>query len=190
MRNRTSDRSRFCLCSVLVPVRETLFQDIQRLLPGQSLRFGRDALEIDQAQTFADLASAQSISSTDALHQLDELFDTVHRDIAQVDPSAVTLLSGGVDSCMVHAHWMKQAHISASQPSSMSITTEAPETQLDTHYATTAAKHFGSRHEFVTSGGDYLPYLLEDIHHTAEAPNHVQGVFYRELGQGDGSEGN
>ena len=166
------------------PGSETLFQEAKRLLPGQSLQVDRAECKIEQALTFADLASPPStktVTSEDAVRQWNGLFDTVHRDIAQIDPAAVTLLSGGVDSCMVHAHWMNESNIPSTQTASMSIATEAEETQADTQYAQTAAKHFGSRHEFVTASGDYLPYLVEDVRRTAEPPNHVQGVFYRYL---------
>ena len=117
------------------PGAETLFQDIKRLLPGQSLRFVGDECKITQEQTFADLASPQTVSSDEAIRQWDGLFDTVHRNIAQIDPAAVTMLSGGVDSCMVHAHWMNESRIPATQIASMSIATEAEETQADTQYA-------------------------------------------------------
>jgi len=163
------------------PGSETLFQNVRRVLPGQSLRLSRDDFKIEQEQTFADLTSPQSVSSEEAVGQWNGLFDSVHRDIEQIDPAAVTLLSGGVDSCMVHAHWMNESNIPPTQVASMSIATEAEETQADTQYAKSAAKHFGSRHEFVTAGGDYFPYLVEDIRRTAEPPNHVQGVFYRYL---------
>lgn len=163
------------------PGRNTLLKNVRRLLPGQSLTIEQDKIAVHQSQTLQDLTTPTAITHTDAVEQVGELFARIHSDIAALDPHAATLLSGGVDSCTLHAHWMKFATIPTGRASSFSITTDSPETQGDTQYALSAAKFFGTQHETVETSGAYLDYLIAGIRATGEPPNHVQGVFYREL---------
>ena len=163
------------------PARETLVKDVTRLLAGQSLRVEDGKPSVRQEQTLADLTQPFTCTNEEAIARTGELFDQIHKDIASVDPAATTLLSGGVDSCTLHAHWMKHAQIPDGQADSISITTDAPETQGDTQYALSASKHFGTNHDTVCTNAPYPGYLVAGIESMGEPPNHVQGVFYRQL---------
>ena len=163
------------------PARETLVKNVWRLLVGQSVEVQLGDAKVRQEQTLADLTQSFQCTSEEAIDRTGELFDQIHRDIAVVDPAAATLLSGGVDSCTMHAHWTKFANIPAGRATSISITTDAPETQGDTQYALSAAKHFGTKHDTVCTNEPYPGYLVAGIRSMGEPPNHVQGVFYRQL---------
>ena len=174
-----------------VPGTDTLFEGLHRLLPGETLRYEHDRLQREQTTHLANLSSETSPPATHAMavEQLNGLLGQVTRDIARVNPHAVTLLSGGVDSSAIHAHWIAAMQPAVDQPASFSITTDDPLTQGDTQYALSAAKHFGTRHETVNMTLPYEDYLQRAIAALGEPPNHVQGVFYGTLAREFANQG-
>ncbi len=87
-----------------VPGRETLFDGIYRLMPGELLSYDAGGLLVQQRQTFADLEEPAK-SGEDSVDRLEEVMGRVMADYAAIDPNAANLLSGGVDSSYIQAHW-------------------------------------------------------------------------------------
>ena len=93
--------------SRIVPGGRTLFEGICRLQPGErvSYRDGRTAAR--QVQTFADFDEPRKTGLPESIERLEATMAAVLGDIAAIAPDAACLLSGGVDSSYVQAHWNK-----------------------------------------------------------------------------------
>ena len=81
-----------------------MFDGIYRLLPGELLTYESGRLALVQRQTFADLDKGQKCGD-DAVERLEDVMARVVDDLATIDPQAANLLSGGVDSSYIQAHW-------------------------------------------------------------------------------------
>jgi len=159
------------------PARDTLFEGIHRLLPGEQLLWDRGCLRQQQRQTFADLRGGRPLQPEEALDQLEETMPRVLADCRAHRPATANLLSGGVDSCYLQAVWN---HVAGDdlQPPSYSVSVDHPRTWPDTDYAVSAAGVLGTRHQLVAADGRYGDYLLDLLSSTAEPPNHVQAVYF------------
>jgi asparagine synthase (glutamine-hydrolysing) len=163
-----------------VPGRDTLFEDFQRLLPGEQVTWDRHGLTRVQRHTFADLRGREPVGA-DALGRLEETMGQVLSDCVALQPGAANLLSGGVDSSYLQAVWNRVAPAGDALPPSFSLSVDHPMTWPDTDYAMTASQALGTRHTLVPADGPYVGYLLDALATSAEPPNHVQSAYFGHL---------
>jgi asparagine synthase (glutamine-hydrolysing) len=160
--------------------RETLFAGIYRLMPGESVTFERGNLLTRQRQTLEDLFVDQKLGR-DAVDSIDATMAQIMSDYKLVDANSGNLLSGGVDSSYLQAHWNR---ISTNETRrSFCVTLEHPRTKPDREYALTASKALGTRHLLIPATGSIASYLVETIAHTGELPNHAQSCYFGLLGR-------
>jgi asparagine synthase (glutamine-hydrolysing) len=162
-----------------VPGRDTLFDGIHRLLPGEQITRDARGLSRVQRHTFADLRD-RGVAVGEALDALDATMADVVRDCAAHRPGTVNLLSGGVDSSYLQVVWNRVGP-PCDAPPSVSVCVDHPRTWLDTDYAVTMAEALGTRHGLVPADGPYADYLTDLLAATGEPPNHVQSAYFGEL---------
>lgn len=160
-----------------VPGRETLFEGIQRLMPGEQVSYDANGLRRTQPRTFADLAGSHSPGSN-LVDEVEQTIGRVVRDYARLVPRTANLLSGGVDSSFLQAMWNRADE---GPPLSYSVSVCHSRTRMDTEYALSMAKVLGTRHTLVPADGPYADYLIESIAATGEPPNHVFAAYFGHL---------
>jgi asparagine synthase (glutamine-hydrolysing) len=165
-----------------VPGRETLFDGVHRLLPGEQVEWDADGLRRRQRHTFASLIGA-SIDDKNALECLEETMGRVVGDCAAHQPQTANLLSGGVDSSYLQAVWNRRVCRPNEPPPSYSLSVDHPRSWPDADYAVTASQALGTRHRLIAADDPYADYLIETIAATGEPPNHVQSAYFGRLAQ-------
>jgi len=163
-----------------VPGRETLFEGIERLLPGEQLEWQHGQWRRFQRQSFATLKGTP-IAARDALEQTDATMTAILRDIEAHRPHSANLLSGGVDSSYIQAIYNQEIARGPELPLSYCIAVDHPMTWIDTDYSITASMAIGTRHMLAPADGPYLGYLKETLAATAEPLNHVQSAYFGSL---------
>jgi asparagine synthase (glutamine-hydrolysing) len=163
-----------------VPGRETLFQDCNRLLPGQLLSYERGHARLIQVASLTSLGGTPPERGSEAT-VIDETMTKVLHSYASHDPRAVNLLSGGVDSSFVQVKWNEATRGAPGRPRSVSLEVRHPRTRGETEYALSASRWFGTDHSLVTVDSPYIDYLTSFIAETGEPPNHVQAAYYLPL---------
>ena len=170
-----------------VPGRETLFEDIYRLLPGEEICWDRRGLKRRQRHTFASLLG-ETIPAGEAMERTEAALDAVLRDCRAYRPVSANLLSGGVDSSYIQAVWNLQGDRD-DLPPSYSISVDHPHTWADTDYAITASQALGTRHILVPADEPYQDYLTDTLANTAEPLNHVQSAYFGKLARAMKADG-
>ena len=134
-----------------VPGNLTLFDGVQRLLPGQLLSINPGEFSVRQLETFESLYSAQPISSGDILEQFESTMSDICQDYAYLDPQAAGLLSGGVDSTLIQVHWNRvyRKNTNGGVPKSIAVWLDHPQTRADRDYTQTAVDALQTDHEYV-----------------------------------------
>jgi asparagine synthase (glutamine-hydrolysing) len=163
-----------------VPGRETLFDGVLRLLPGEQVSWDRRGLTRQQRHTFASL-TGETIGPAEALDRVEVTLTEILRDGAALYPDAANLLSGGVDSSYIQAVWNHAVHHGDGLPASYSVSVDHPHTWLDTDYAMTASQALGTRHVLTPADGPYADYLVDALAATGEPLNHVQSAYFGHL---------
>lgn len=159
-----------------IPGRETLFDNVYRLLPGEMLTYDDRGLTLRQRQTFADVQSRESVGA-DAVDRVEETLGRIVADGARLCPESANMLSGGVDSTYLQALWN---HASGRRVS-FSVSVDHPSTRMDTEYALSAAHALRTRHELVPADAPYAEYLIQTLSTTGEPPNHVMAAYFGSL---------
>lgn len=171
-----------------VPGRETLYRGLRRLLPGEQMTCSSRGLYIRQMATLGSLTQKGQATTSNAVDQVDHAFGYVISDYARLDPQASVLLSGGVDSSYIQAHWNRVIGDS-SHSISYAIATNHTVGQQERQYAHVAAQLLGTDHRDVPTQGPYAAYLVAAIAVSGEPPNHVQTPYFLHLADamcGDG----
>jgi len=163
-----------------VPGRQTLFDGVNRLAPGELLLCDANGVRVTQCQTFRDLEESKK-TTLEAVDRLEETMAQVMEDCAAFDPQAAVLLSGGVDSSYVQVHWSRTVASFRGAPMSFSVSLDHPRTLPDRQYALSAAELLGSPHTDIPLDRSYPHYLVDAIASTGEPPNHVQSVYFAHL---------
>jgi asparagine synthase (glutamine-hydrolysing) len=171
-----------------VPGRETLFEDVFRLMPGEVLLYDGRQLQRNQRQTIGGLRGSRGIGR-DPVDAVEEKMVEILADRAALDPHAVNLLSGGVDSSFIQVHWNKVRPDNAGAPATYTVSVNHPANRVDDDYAISAAKAFGTRHTLVPMDVPIATCLTETIARTGEPPNHMQSCYFRLLARNLAADG-
>ncbi|MHC5011644.1 MAG: asparagine synthase-related protein, partial [Planctomycetota bacterium] len=164
-----------------VPGRQTPARGVDRLMPGELLKYESGRIRLHQSDTFAQLRQSGSESRASVSDALDRVVTRVLTSYAAVAPGAAGLLSGGVDSTYLQALWNRVLRAQGHAPVSCCATLDHPMTAMDASYAKTAAAYLGNDHAEVQVSHDYVTMLREAITATGELPNHVQSAYFLPL---------
>ncbi len=169
-----------------VPGRETLFDGVYRLMPGELVVWDvQHGLGRGQRQTLDDLRQAPR--DGDAVDLVDETLGRVVADCSTLRPGMANLLSGGVDSTYLQILWDRAAGLR--QPPSFSVSVNDACGRGETEYARSASEWLGTRHTLVPLDRPYADYLLDTLATTAEPLNHVQTAYFSPLAQAMSAHG-
>ncbi|MCS6850124.1 MAG: asparagine synthase-related protein [Gemmataceae bacterium] len=160
-----------------VPGRHTLFAAIDRLLPGELLRYDDRGLHRQQRDTVRPWREAPTIGA-EAVEHLEETMTEVLAHYAGERPATATLLSGGVDSSYLQAVWSQTMRRSDQPPRSFAVRLDHPRTRADADYAQTTAAALRTEHTFVDAEAPFSTYLLETLAETGEPLNHLQAGYF------------
>jgi asparagine synthase (glutamine-hydrolysing) len=166
-----------------VPGAETLFETVYRLRPGELLVHDAFGLSLEQVRTFCHFEEATK-TKADSVDRLEDAMREISEDYAADDHSTAVLLSGGVDSSYLQAHWNHSLAERNIPPKSIVVRMDHEGGREEGLYAASAAKFFGTEHYEVLADRPYSEYFLDAIRSTGEPPNHAQAVYYPLLGQG------
>jgi asparagine synthase (glutamine-hydrolysing) len=166
-----------------VPGAHTLFEDVHRLRPGELLVHDAHGLSLEQVRTLCHFEESTK-TKYDSVDRLEDAMRNIFEDYADDEESTAVLLSGGVDSSYLQAHWNLSVGKRGIAPKSIVVRMDHREGREESLYAASAAKFFGTEHYEVAADRPYAGYLLDAIRSTGEPPNHAQAVYYPVLGQG------
>ena len=158
----------------------TLFEGIRRLMPGELLQFTAGHLDIQQKQTLADFQDTP-IAADQAIEQLESTMARVMQDCYAIDPHAAVLLSGGVDSSYIQAHWNQVCSKEGTRPISSVVAVDHPMTLGDREYARTAAKAFDTEHIEVLATEPFGHSMVSTMAATGEVLSHAQTAYFKNL---------
>lgn len=159
------------------PGQSTLCEGIQRLMPGELLRWDGKSLNISQEQTFRDY-EAPYISSSDAIESVERAMSCVLRDCLKVDPKTTTLLSGGIDSSYIQAKLNELRDPILTQAKGYVVAPRHRFAEKEIEYAESAARLLNVHLEVIIPELPYGKYLEESIRATGEPQNHVQSAYF------------
>ena len=163
-----------------VPGRETLFDGVYRLMPGEQLSWSpRQGLRRSFRQTMDELRLPEPPRG-DPVGRVEATLTEILTDYAALRPATGNLLSGGVDSSYLQLLWKRVAGPGA-VPLSFSAEVDHDAGRRESEYALSAARLLGTRHTPVAIDGPYADYLLDAIGGTGEPPNHVQTAYFAPL---------
>lgn len=163
-----------------VPGRETLFEGIRRLGPGQMLTIDHLGCTVTSLQTIEDLRGPVQLYQ-DSVDAVEAAIDRVLRGYATTDAGGAVLLSGGVDSSFLQTHWNSAQADRNGNATSVAIVTDHPVGRLEREYAATASRLLSTQHCEVAATRPYAEYLVRTIAATGELPNHVQTAYFMPL---------
>ena len=157
-----------------VPGRQTMFDGIHRLMPGEQIIVDQHGMQRDLIQSIRTFQGERRFEH-DATDAIDNTMSQVVSDIAQVSPSASVLMSGGVDSSYLQAKWSQAGAAGAAK--CFCVTVDHNRCREDANYAITAARTLSTDVNLLPSNQTFIGYILETLQTTAEPPNHVQGAY-------------
>jgi asparagine synthase (glutamine-hydrolysing) len=141
--------------------RESIFKNIFRLLPGETLTLKNQKIEIASWYTLPD----QTVGDKDLCH-LSTLLEDAVRLRLNADVPVGTFLSGGLDSSLISAIAAK--HHPALQ--TFSIGFKGEKYFDETKYAEAVAKHIGSNHHAYLLGEDDFINQMQDFLQSMDEP--------------------
>ena len=163
-----------------VPGRDTLFESVYRLQPGEQLTCDAAGLRRRQRLTFADLRERTGGSGS-ALERVETTMHRILADWQHDGPPTANTLSGGVDSSYLQAVWNRVQPTGAPRPRSFGVKVDHPRTLPDADYALSAAAALRVQHTLVPADGSYVDYLIDSVATTGEPPNHAMSVYFGHL---------
>jgi asparagine synthase (glutamine-hydrolysing) len=162
-----------------VPGPQTLFLGVNRLMPGARLQADSSNTRVRLVETIGALRGPRD-NLGDPVERLDGLLAVLASESHRRKDAVGVMLSGGVDSTLLQAHW-NGAWSGEPPPPSYCVALDHPSTVEDSNYARSAATALGSQLSFVVAAEPYAKYLVEAITATGEPPNHVQAVYFLQL---------
>ena len=163
------------------PGNETLFEGINRLGPGECLLYENQTLRVDQIQTYEDLSQTDTTNEIDATDRVEAAMSDITRDHLALYETASGMLSGGVDSSYIQAHWNQawQRNHTDQQPRSAAFWLNQRLTDRD--YTLSAVEEFQTDHTSVQLENLTLETIQQTLRETGEMPNHVQSFYFSTL---------
>ena len=164
------------------PGSETLFEGVKRLMPGEQLLYQQGQLRVEQLQTFRDLVQPEKIKTVPAaIESVESTMANISQDHMDFYPNAAGLLSGGVDSSYIQAHWNQKwkNREESGKPRSAAFWLNDTKRETDRDYTTSAVDVFNTDHISVQIDQLNPSNFRETLQDSGEMPNHVQSFYFR-----------
>ena len=130
-----------------VPGGNTLFEGIKRLQPGERVSYQDGRLSVEQVQTFADFDEPRKTGERESIERVEATMAEVVGNLMEIAPGSAGLLSGGVNSTYIQAHWNKLWRTPGDgKPRSAAVWLDHPATAPDQDYASSAARQLDTSH--------------------------------------------
>lgn len=179
------------------PGRSTVFPEIKRVLPGETVIFDGKRMSRKQYWTLGE--NKKSLERDNPVEEFRNLLVHVIKEHAQADVPGGLFVSGGLDSSLVAAVVLKEADPSPfKQPISLRF---LPNPVVDESYAKLLENFFGTPFDWVdvTDEGarqtlmELIPYMDEPLQNPIHVGTYLMAKRARELGiksiiTGDGSD--
>ena len=166
--------------------RETLFQEIFRLQPGELVTWHDGRWSREQRVTLHSFIEPQPTDEAESIDRVEAALDASLGDWQRLRPQSAVLLSGGVDSMILQAHWntiWRQHHVTGDPPS-VAVVLNHPYTKPDLDYTMSAVAQLGTAHLNIMQEPLTAAMMSDIIGYTGEMPNHVQSFFFATLATG------
>ncbi len=161
----------------------TLFRGIKRLQPGERVSYQDGRLSVKQIQTFADFDEPRKTGEGESIERVEATMAEVVGNLMDIAPASAGLLSGGVDSTYIQAHWNKlwRTRNGHGKPRSAAVWLDHPATAPDQEYASSAARELDTDHLALRLTGLDARQMSETLSAVGEMPNHVQSFYFGPL---------
>jgi asparagine synthetase B (glutamine-hydrolysing) len=168
-----------------VPGGNTLFEGIKRLQPGEHVSYHDGRLSARQVQTFADFDEPRKTDERESIERVEAAMAEVAGNLLAIAPEAAGLLSGGVDSTYIQAHWNRlwRATNNSGKPKSAAVWLDDPATAPDQEYALSAVRELDTDHVAVRVTGLDSRQMSATLRAVGEMPNHVQSFYFGPLAE-------
>jgi asparagine synthase (glutamine-hydrolysing) len=167
-----------------VPGRDTLCSGVNRLMPGECLHASATDLRVSQLTTFAAYRQSGRRQG-DPVTNIESALVSIAARYRRQSTRTGVLLSGGVDSSYLQAHWNR---ITTSRRSFCAVV-DHQATHDDAEYASTAARALETELTVVRNGEDICRQFTETIALTGEPLNHVFAIYFPDLARTMVSQG-
>lgn len=156
------------------PGRQTIFREINRVLPGEHIQVKKDLITYDRYWKLGINAANESKADYN-IEEFRELFKKVIGENVQSDVKGGFFTSGGLDSSLVTALSLKEFEKSSyNQPFSIAFT---PNPVVDEEYGKILEKFLNTKFEWISISDDLARSTLENIvsfyDEPLENPTHV-----------------
>ncbi|MDR2438668.1 MAG: asparagine synthase [Planctomycetaceae bacterium] len=170
----------------IVPGYRTLFDGIFRLLPGEMVLWKPGVLQRQQLLTMPMFDETHKTNETESVDRIEFVLDEILRDWYSRKPNSAVLLSGGVDSMILQAHWNQiwRQFETCRPPQSAAVVLDHPYTKPDFDYTMSAAQQLGTEHLNVNQQPLRVEEMTDIFSKTGEMPNHVQSFYFATLAEG------
>jgi asparagine synthase (glutamine-hydrolysing) len=174
-----------------VPGGNTLFEGVKRLQPGEMLTYENGRLSVQQVQTFATFEELNKTNEEESIERLEAVMAQVTRDHMVMAPKAACLLSGGVDSSYIQAHWNRtwKELGNEAKPKSAAVWLDSPKTVSDHEYTLSAVAEMKTEHLDVEIDNLSAKQMRMILSQTGEMPNHVQSFYFGSLAEAMAAKG-
>ncbi|MDR1268582.1 MAG: asparagine synthase C-terminal domain-containing protein, partial [Planctomycetaceae bacterium] len=170
----------------IVPGHNTLFDGIFKLLPGELVSWKTGTLQRQQLLTMSVFEEPHKTGDEESVDRTDGVLDETLTDWYSRKPESAVLLSGGVDSMVLQAHWNTIWRRSESHrlPRSAAVVLNHPYTKPDFDYTISAVRQLGTEHLNIEQQPLCAEMMSNIISQTGEMPNHVQSFYFATLAEG------
>lgn len=169
----------------IVPGRNTLFDGIYKLLPGELVVWKAGKLDQRQRLTSESFVRSHKTDLEESVRQIETTLTDELSDWYARKPDSAVLLSGGVDSSLLQVYWNKiwREHETGLPPST-AIVLDHPNTKPDYEYTRSAVEQLETEHLNVRQAPLSVELMNEIFDQTGLMPNHVQSFYFATLAEG------
>ncbi|MDR0337955.1 MAG: asparagine synthase [Planctomycetaceae bacterium] len=170
----------------IIPGRNTLFDGIFKLLPGELVSWNAGQFQRQQVSTLSLFDEPHQTDEAESINRTEFVLDEMLTDWYSRQPKSAVLLSGGVDSMILQAHWNNiwRRFESDRPPRSVAVVLNHSYTKPDFDYAISAVRQFGTEHLNIDQQPLCAEMMYDIFSKTGEMPNHVQSFYFATLAEG------
>ncbi|MDR3199778.1 MAG: hypothetical protein LBU34_18075, partial [Planctomycetaceae bacterium] len=170
----------------IVPGHYTLFDGIFKLLPGELVSWKTGTLQRRQLSTMPMFEETHKTGEEESIDRTEFILDKILTDWYLRKPNSAVLLSGGVDSMILQAHWNNIWRRFETQrpPQSAAVVLNHPYTKPDFDYTISAVRQLGTEHLNIEQQPLCAEMMSEIFAQTGDMPNHVQSFYFATLAEG------
>ncbi len=161
-----------------VPAPNTIFEDINKLLPGHTLTFDREGVRIEKYWDVSNFVSQDDADEADVLSRLDMLLDESVKLRMIADVELGSFLSGGIDSSTILYYMAKN---SAKKVNTYTLAFPGADKYDETNDAKIMADFFSTNHNVIEIAPDAANLLPIMVRHFDEPFGNPTAILIHEL---------